>query len=245
MHLQLRLLALSLLIAVALALGLVKAILWLGFKEQLSYVIPLLPIFYAIIYPSLERQDWRRWTPSASTPSHHLYVDAKPRRWSGKLPVILAGVAAALTIHGALETAAWLGSGRAGFDRAHWFTSGASLFFDLLRGQAVPISGLRHAAFLGMDMALMSLVGGVCVGLMSPATPLLNGLMAGVIVSVWLGANQFSVLYGPLMIFSSQVTETFKIGWKWYYGLSTGLFLQAFSFAVCGELAARLRAKPR
>ena len=235
-----RLLAVSLVLSVALAMIFVKVVLLLGLHDQLVYVIPLLPVFYAIIYPVVEKH---RLAGIAGTGRSTAYVSLAPRGkpWNRRLPVIAAGAAASLLMHLVLATAAWLAADHAGIDRQHPWLGGFSLLHHLLRGDAVRFSGLRHAAFLGMDIVMMSAAGGLCVGLVSPSGALLNGLLAGVLVSVGLGVSQFEVLYGPLLTWSSQLSTAFQIGWKWYYGLSTGLLLQAFFFAVCSELAARLR----
>lgn len=241
---HLRLLALSLVVSASLALLFVRAALWLGLHDQLAYIVPLLPVFYAVIYPALEKRHLLDGLYSPSTRSH--VVLGRPGASSERrMPAILAGAAASLLAHFVLQAAAWLASGQGGFDSARPFSSGAALAFHLLIGDAVRFSGRRLAAFVGLDAAVMSLAGGLCVGALAPASALLNGLLAGVVVSMFLGASQFAAIYEALLAWSSRLNAAFKLAWPWYYGLSTVLLVQSFAFSVCAHFGSRLRAPAR
>lgn len=233
-----RLLAISLFIAILAAMALVKAILWLGMREQLNYVIPLLPVFYAIIYPILEKADSHKHPAPAS-----LYVSSLPaqKRWSGKLLAIMGGVLASLLAHLALETTAWLTTGQAQAGRPLWQQLDAEMLARWLHGDLVHLGGISQILFLSMEMLVVSIFGGLCVGLLSLNTSTLNGLLTGVIVAMWMGANQFASLYIGLLDWSLRLGPSLGQAWRWHYGLPAGLCLQAFIFAVCSGLGKRMK----
>jgi hypothetical protein len=162
-------------------------------------------------------------------------------RWSGKLLAILAGVLASLLTHLALETAAWLATGPVPAGGTLGHNLDAAMLLRWLHGDLVHLDGISQILFLSMEMLVISVFGGLCVGLLSPNTSTLNGLLAGVIVSIWMGANQFASLYIGLLDWSLRLGPSLGQAWKWHYGLPAGLCLQAFVFAICSGLGQRMK----
>ena len=233
MHWQL--LWISLVFSTLLAFGFVKFVLWMGMQNQLSLIIPLLPLFYAFIFPVLEKNYAR---PKSTQPSSALF--APQTWWSGKLIPIFLGLFISLSVQKSVEAISWF-SHRLFILEQGW-PAGSEISANLLawtRGDLIRFSGPLQIAFLTLQMLLISIFGGISTGYLSRTNPLLNGLLAGTMVASWMGANQFTPLYAAISDWSWKLESLF--GFEWHSGLLLGLLLQAFFFALFSGLGYRIR----
>lgn len=232
----------SLVASILLAVGFVKLILMAGMKQQLELILPVLPLFYTVVFPLMDKtipeEGPRRQSQKAAARA--------PRRWSGALNPILLGLGVGLALNLLLDLVCGLAyrrfvlaSGPTGLEP---LTPAAVLgwFFGEL-----PYSGVERLVIQALEMVVVSACAGVCVGLLSKTRPLLNGLIAGAIYAAWSGTNQYASVYETILGLSARLGD----GWpglqgRWNYGLLVALFLQVLLCAVCSGLAFRAPARP-
>lgn len=228
-----RVLGVCLAISVLLAFLLVEALLAFGFKEQLSLIVPLLPIFYAFVYPVIDRNASYTLPDAPSRPAPPTRTPLRPplppgARWSGRLGAVLWGLGASLGAYLLLELAAWVAYVRFAAEMPLPDWRGLSLG-DLLNwfgGGLIALDGGWEVAYTVCEMIVVSAAGGVAIGLTSRGDPLLEGLVAGAIVSMGFGINQFFFAYEEL---------SRRLG----LGMSVLVLLQTFLFALWAGLVFR------
>ena len=208
----------SLLVSMLLALGVIKSVRMFGIQqEQLNLIIPLLPVFYALVFPSLEKAFSK--SAGQSVRASLLFPPAAPhpKRWSGKLTAILMGALACVLAHFALE-----------WSLLKVFSAVNEAPFELV--------GRWKLLYLALELPLITAVGGLYVGMLSRSNALLNGLIAGVIASIFMGVLQYIPLYEALTVLSVRWGSVLGLDSQWSNGLVLGLFLQVFFFAVWSGL---------
>ena len=220
---QWQLLWVSLVVSMFLALGLIKSVRMFGIQQdQLNLIIPLLPVFYALVFPSLEKFFAKDAGRSAHTLHAYSPAPKTPKRWSGKLTPILMGALACVLAHLALE-----------WSLLKVFSAVNEAPFELV--------GRWRLLYLALEMPVITVIGGLYVGFLSRANALLNGLIAGVIASIWMGVSQYIPLYEALSVLSQRWGRTLGLDAQWSNGLVLGLFLQVFFFAAWSGLGFWLR----
>lgn len=236
MHWQL--LGASLAIATFLAFGLVKGVLFFGMSDQMNLVIPLLPILYGLIYPILERTRSSQQLKGASG-----YSAPRSGAFSGGLTLIAAGAVASVAAHVFIELAAWgvhkvwvLGQPIPGIHQLD-----AAWLGLLVRGELVPLEGAAKLWYLSLQMFLVSAFGGLCIGMLSPGNPMPTALIAGAIVAMWMGVNQYSGVLELFSDLSQSFADKAGVEWNSSTGLLIGLFMQTTLFAVWSGIAYRYR----
>jgi hypothetical protein len=208
----------TLAMAVLLSFLFIKLIVILNLKDYLGLVVPLLPVFYTIIYPILDRpfsKETRLKVKTGEIPPVQITTPSYFKRLS--FWRIAGGIAISLGIKFLMEFSYYgmlifLSDGSL---TNFWLRLDPVLIFELTRGN-LTVSSLD---FLLAEMILMSLAGGIWLGYSSKSRPLMEGVVAGTILSGIIAFTNLTPLYGEIKAVASRVT-----------GMSgSGLHLDLFS----------------
>lgn len=203
---NIRILVITLFFAVLFALAFIKIIILLDLKEYLTLVVPLLPVFYTIIYPILDRPFLSDEHKKAVESSSHKPIMIVTPSYFSNLSYfrILGGVLIALLIKFVMEFSQYA--------MLSFLTDGGInvlrkqidfvLIMRIVKGDLV----VSHILFLLIEMILMSCAGGIWVGYTSRKKPVMEGMIAGTILSVIIGFTNLTPLYHRINEVASQWT---------------------------------------
>lgn len=211
----------TLALAVVMSFIFIKLIVLLDLKDYLGLVVPLLPVFYTIIYPILDRPFSREIHQKVHrgeilpievvTPSYFRSLSAW--RIAGAI-IISLGIKFLMefTHYGMLI---FLSDGSlANF----WMHLDPALLFDLARGDLA----VSPIPFLFLEMIMMSLAGGIWLGYSSKSRPVMEGIVSGTLISIVIAFSNLTPLYGTIKNVTTRLT-----------GMSgEGLHLEIFSGVI-------------
>jgi len=200
----------------ALVVGLAQGILSPGRRDELSLMLPLLPLCNALVFPLLERI-----FPSEERRIASRIQGSAATGWTGKLDPILLAFLVGMLANAALDLLCGQVFQRFAPSQS---PSSASSFLDLLTGRADPFSGRWRLAYLMAELVVVSAIAGSLAGLLSELEAMLNGILTGAFLALWMAANQLASVYEALS-----------------NGLLAVLFVQVLLCAVFSGWAFRLK----
>lgn len=230
----------SFLLSVLISVGLVEGVVTMGRKEELGLMLPLLPLFNALLFPFLEKI-----IPSEEQRLNRRLEGRSATGWTGALDSVILGFLVGMIGNALMDLLAVFTYQRL---PAVWgaqvqaFSMPSAL--DLLTGHADPFTGHWRLIFLLGELLIVSAMAGLCAGLLSKGEAILNGLLTGAFLSLWMAANQYVSVYETLSNISGRVLgRMFGARWEWNYGLLLVLFLQVLLCAIFSGWAFRLKAR--
>ncbi|MHB8482881.1 MAG: hypothetical protein ACYDBV_09160 [Nitrospiria bacterium] len=219
----------------------IKLIILLDLKDYLGMVIPLLPIFYTIIYPILDspfsNTGQKRGRESVPAPiqiaSPSYFMNLSFWRITGAI-VISLGIkflmefsqyAVLLFLSDESLTDIWM--------RVDPF-----LLLRLLKGDLVH----SHLFMLFLEMILMGCMGGIWLGYTSKSRPIMEGIVAGTLLSGMIAFTNLTPLYGQI----NQVTSQWVglTGSKLHLELFSGVLVFTFLFSCWVLVGLKLKGRP-
>jgi hypothetical protein len=196
----------TLALAVLLSFLFIKLIILLDMKDYLALVIPLLPVFYTIVYPILDRpfsNETRRKVQRGAIPPIEIASPAYFRNLS------VWRIAGALAISAGIKFlmemtyfTMLLFLSKASLS-SFWMGLDPATLFRLARGDLAS----APLPFLFFEMMMMALAGGVWLGAASKTRPVMEGIVAGTILSVVLAFTNLIPLFGKIKTMTSSITR--------------------------------------
>jgi hypothetical protein len=228
-------------LAVLMSFLFIKIIVLLELKEYLGLVVPLLPVFYTIIYPILDGP-FSSINKKGRSPGGAPIEIATPSYFRNlSLWRIGTAVMIALAIKFLMEISLYgmilfLSQGSLS---DMWMRIDPALLLKLLKGDLVssPLS------MLFLEMLLMSSAGGIWLGYSSKTKPIMEGLLAGTLLSIIAAFTNITPIYAKINEMTSLVT-----GWsspKLSFELISGGLVSTFFFNCWVLFGIKLRAYHR
>ncbi|MFI5303849.1 MAG: hypothetical protein ACHQYP_03540 [Nitrospiria bacterium] len=211
----------TLAMAVLMSFLFIKLIVLLDLKDYLGLVVPLLPVFYTIIYPILDRPFLRETQQSVhrgdslpieiATPSY--FKNLSFWRITGAI-VISTGIKFLMEFSHFGMLLFLSDSSLANF----WMRLDPVLLLELAKGDLA----VSPTPFLFIELMMMSFAGGIWLGYSSKTRPLMEGVVAGTIISILIAFTNLTPLYGKIGKMTTEFT-----------GMSgQGLHLEIFSGVI-------------
>ena len=230
---NIRVLVITLVFSVLFAFIFIKVVVLLDLKEYLTLVVPLLPVFYTIIYPILDRPFLSgKHNKEVENTSGPILIRTPAYFSNLSYWRILGAVGMVLLIKFIMELAqyavvSYLSEGPT---RAFWLQMEPLLLLKMLKGDLV----VSHISILLVEMVLMSCFGGVWLGYTSKTRPIMEGLVAGTILSVVIAFTNLTPLYGKINEVASQWTGFLDS--RLHFEILSGVIAFTFIFS-CWVLA--------
>ena len=207
-------------------------------------IFPLIPILYAIVYEALEK---RRSGRSRSIPPSEAREEMKAAAATIFQNItferIVLDVGIRLLIKFALEvtlTATYLSAGN------HTFTETYGAFNieavgRFLRGDHPWLSGNEGIVVLALIALITGLGSGLWIGSTTKALPILEGVIAGAVVTVITTMTNLIVLYRHIEKLAEETVMTF--GYVTHVGFAVVISLQVLLYGLWSGMAYRTKAQ--
>lgn len=236
---------LSFLAAIGGAVGLVTLSRTFDLETYTTRIFPLIPILYAIVYEALEKRKGRgkyRSIPPA---------EAKEEMKSAAVTIfqnitaerIVLDVGVTLLIKFSLEvmlTAAYLSAGGHTFAEAYGAFN-IETIGRFLRGDHPWLAGSLGILVLALIALITGLGSGLWIGSTTKALPILEGVIAGAVVTVITTMTNLIVLYRHIEKLAEQTVESF--GYVTHVGFAVVVSLQVLLYGLWSGMASRAKAE--
>ncbi len=231
----------TLVLAVLGAFTFIKLIVLLDLQEYLGLVVPLLPIFYTIIYPMLDRpfsnEHAKKRGETAAVPvensSPSWFMNLSPWRIAGAIVISLGIKFLMESSQYAMILLISDGSLTHIGMRMDPF-----LMVRLFKGDLVD----SHRSMLFLEMIMMSCAGGIWLGYTSKTRPVMEGIVAGTLVSAVIAFTNLTPLYGQINQITSQWAGL--TGSKIHFELFSGVLVFTFLFSCWVLIGLKLKMNP-
>jgi hypothetical protein len=230
----------SFLVAIGGAVGLVIMSRTFDLETYTTRVFPLIPILYAIVYEVLEKRKTGRTRPIPPS-------EAKQEMKAGAAAIfqnitferIILDVGVSFLIKFSLEvllTAVYLSVGN------HTFTDAYGAFNietvgRFLRGDHPWLIGSGSALILALIALITGLGTGLWIGTTTKALPILEGVIAGAVVTVITTMTNLIVLYRHIEKLAEETVLTF--GYVTHIGFAVVISLQVLLYGLWSGMANR------
>lgn len=233
---------LSFLVAIGGALGLVTLSRAFDLETYTTRIFPLIPILYAIAYEALEKRKSgkTRSIPPAQA-KEEMKVAATTIFQNITFERIVLDVGMSLLMKFALEimlTAAYLAAGNLSFADAYG-TFNIDTVGRFLRGDHPWLSGSGGVLILALIALITGLGTGLWIGSTTKALPILEGVIAGAVVTVITTMTNLIVLYRHIERLAEETVLTF--GYVTHIGFSVVIALQVLLYGLWSGMAHRAK----
>jgi hypothetical protein len=235
---------LSFLAAIGGAVGLVTLSRVFDLETYTTRIFPLIPILYAIVYEALEKKKSgkTRTIPPAEA-REEMKAAATTIFQNITFERIVLDVGVSLLIKFALEvmlTATYLSAGNHTFAEAYG-TFNIETVGRFLRGDHPWLSGNEGVVDLALIALITSLGTGLWIGSTTKALPILEGVIAGAVVTVITTMTNLIVLYRHIEKLAEETVQTF--GYVTHIGFAVVVSLQVLLYGLWSGMACRAKAK--
>ncbi len=233
---------LSFLIAIGSAVGLVTLSRAFDLETYTTRVFPLIPILYALVYESLEK---RKRGKSKSIPPTQAKEEMKAgaatlfQNITAERIIIIVGVS--LLIKTTLElvlAGVYLSAGRQSFDEVYG-QFGIETIGRFLRGDHPWLAGNQGIFLLALIALITGLGTGLWIGTTTKAQPVLEGVIAGAVVTVLSTMTNMLVLYRTIENLAKESAESF--GYVLHAGFIVVITLQVLLYGLWSGMAYRAK----
>ncbi len=224
-------------IAVGGAVGLITLSRILDFDSYISRILPIVPIFYAIVYDVLERRKTGKSRKSAPSPREGtravLPVDAEAGITAGR---IIVDVAVSFVVKFSVEiflVALFLQFSGQAFSEAYGpFTIGTVGTF--LRGEHPWFTGREGLYLLSLVALFTSFVTGSWIGHTSKGNAILEGVLAGSLVTLINSMTNMLILYRTIEDMTIRLADS--MGYAMRAGFLVVMGLQVLLYGLWSGL---------
>ena len=232
----------SFLVAISGAVGLVVVSRTFDLETYTTRVFPLIPILYAIVYEVLEKRKTGR---TKSIPPS----EAKAEMKAGAATIfqnitferIVLDVGVSFMIKFGLEimlTAVYLTAGNLSFTEAYGAFN-IETVGRFLRGDHPWLSGSEGVLILALIALITGLGTGLWIGNTTRALPILEGVVAGAVVTVITTMTNLIVLYRHIEKLAEETVLTF--GYVTHIGFAVVISLQVLLYGLWSGMANRAK----
>lgn len=232
----------SFLVAISGAVGLVVVSRTFDLETYTTRVFPLIPILYAIVYEVLEKRKTGR---TKSIPPS----EAKAEMKAGAATIfqnitferIILDVGVSFMIKFGLEimlTAVYLTAGNLSFTEAYGAFN-IETVGRFLRGDHPWLSGSEGVLILALIALITGLGTGLWIGNTTRALPILEGVVAGAVVTVITTMTNLIVLYRHIEKLAEETVLTF--GYVTHIGFAVVISLQVLLYGLWSGMANRAK----
>ena len=235
---------LSFLAAIGGALGLVTLSRVFDLETYTTRIFPLIPILYAIVYEALEkRKSGRTKTIPPSQAKEEMKAAAATIFQNITFERIVLDVGMSLLMKFALEitlTATYLTAGGHSFADAYG-TFNIETVGRFLRGDHPWLNGNEGIMILALIAIITGLGTGLWIGTTTKALPILEGVIAGAVVTVITTMTNLVVLYRHIEKLAEETVMTF--GYVSHVGFAVVVSLQVLLYGLWSGMAYRAKCK--
>jgi hypothetical protein len=234
---------LSFLVAIGGAVGLVTLSRVFDLETYTTRVFPLIPILYAIVYEVLEKKKSRKVKSiPPSQAKEEMKAAAATIFQNITFERIVLDVGVSFLIKFALEvmlTAVYLSAGHLDFT-AVYGAFNIETVGRFLRGDHPWLNGSEGVLLLALIAFITSLGTGYWIGSTTRAQPILEGVVAGAVVTVITTMTNLIVLYRDIEKLAEQTVESF--GYVTHIGFAVVVTLQVLLYGLWSGMACRDKA---
>ncbi len=235
---------LSFLVAIGGAVGLVTLSKVFDPETYTTRVFPLIPILYAIVYEVLEKNKSKRKARSIppSEAKEEMKAAAATIFQNITFERIVLDVGVGFLIKFALEimlTSVYLSAGHLDF-AAVYGSFNIETVGRFLRGDHPWLAGSGGVLLLALIAFITSLGTGYWIGMTTKAQPILEGVIAGAVVTVLTTMTNLIVLYRQIEKLAEETVQTF--GYVTHIGLAVVVTLQVLLYGLWSGMACRDKA---
>jgi len=228
---------LSFSIAIGGAVGLITLGRVLDFDSYIARILPIVPIFYAIIYDVLERRKTRKSGKSAPYPREGTKVALPADAEAGITPGrIILDVAVSFIVKFSVEiflVVLFLRFGGQAFTEAYG-TFNIGTVGTFLRGEHPWLSGKDGIYLLALVAILSSIVTGSWIGHTSKGNAMLEGVLAGSVVTLVNSMTNMLVLYRTIEDMTVRLADS--MGYAMSAGFLVVIGLQVLLYGLWSGL---------
>jgi len=234
---------LSFLVAIGGAVGLVTLSRVFDLETYTTRIFPLIPILYAIVYEALERKKTGKTrTIPPSQAKEEMKAAAATIFQNITFERIVLDVGVSLLIKFSLEvmlTAVYLSAGHVTFTDVYG-TFNIETVGRFLRGDHPWLSGSEGVLLLSLIALITSLGTGYWIGTTTKAQPILEGVIAGAVVTVLTTMTNLLVLYRQIEKLAEETVKSF--GYAAHVGFAVVVTLQVLLYGLWSGMACRDKA---
>jgi hypothetical protein len=232
----------SFLVAIGGAVGLVVISRTFDLETYTTRVFPLIPILYAIAYEMIEKRKTGKARPIPPS-------QAKEEMKAGAVAIfqnitverIVVDVGVSFLIKFGLEvvlTAVYLAVGDQSFTDAYGVFN-IETVGRLLRGDHPWLIGSEGVVILALIALITGLGSGLWIGSTTKALPILEGVIAGAVVTVITTMTNLIVLYQHIEKLADETVQTF--GYVTHIGFAVVISLQVLLYGLWSGMAQRAK----
>ncbi|HEY6009479.1 MAG TPA: hypothetical protein VIU40_14225 [Geobacteraceae bacterium] len=236
---------LSFLVAIGGAVGLVTLSRVFDLETYTTRIFPLIPILYAIVYEAIEKKKSKGRARSIppSEAREEMKTAAVAIFQNITFERIIIDVGVAFLIKFCLEimmTAVYLSAGHSDFATVYGAFN-IETVGRFLRGDHPWLAGGEAVLFLALIAFITSLGTGYWIGNTTKAMPILEGVIAGAVVTVITTMTNLIVLYRHIEKLAEATVESF--GYVTHVGFAVVVTLQVLLYGLWSGMACRDKAK--
>ncbi len=233
----------SFLVAIGGAIGLVTLSRVFDLETYTTRIFPLIPILYAIVFEALEKKKARktRSIPPAQA-REEMKAAAVTLFQNITFERIVLDVGISLMIKFSLEimlTATYLSAGHLTFDGVYGAFN-IETVGRFLRGDHPWLAGGGGVLVLALIALITSLGTGYWIGTTTKAQPILEGVVAGAVVTVLTTMTNLLVLYRHIEKLAEETVRSF--GYVAHIGFAVVITLQVLLYGLWSGMACRDKA---
>jgi len=232
----------SFLVAISGAVGLVVVSRTFDLETYTTRVFPLIPILYAIVYEVLEkRKTGKVKTIPPSEAKEEMKAGAARIFQNITFERIVLDVGMSLLMKFSLEimlTAAYLAAGNQSFTEVYG-TFNIETVGRFLRGDHPWLAGSGGVIILALIALITGLGTGLWIGSTTKALPILEGVIAGAVVTVITTMTNLIVLYRHIERLAEETVLTF--GYVTHIGFAVVVSLQVLLYGLWSGMARRAK----
>jgi hypothetical protein len=233
---------LSFLVAIGGAVGLVVMSRTFDLETYTTRVFPLIPILYAIVYEVLEKRKTGKTKPiPPSQAKEEMKAAAATIFQNITVERIVLDVGVSFLIKSGLEvvlTAVYLSVGHYSFTDAYGAFN-IETVGRFLRGDHPWLGGSEGVLILALIALITGLGTGLWIGSTTKALPILEGVIAGAVVTVITTMTNLVVLYRHIEKLAEETVQTF--GYVTHIGFAVVISLQVLLYGLWSGMAHRAR----
>jgi len=235
---------LSFLVAIGGAVGLVSLSRIFDLETYTTRIFPLIPILYAIVYEAIEkRKTGKAKTIPPSQAKEEMKAAASTIFQNITFERIVLDVGMSLLMKFTLEltlTATYLAAGDHSFAQVYG-TFNIETVGRFLRGDHPWLSGSEGVLILALIALITGLGTGLWIGSTTKALPILEGVIAGAVVTVITTMTNLIVLYRHIEKLAEESVQTF--GYVTHVGFAFVVSLQVLLYGLWSGMAHRSKLK--
>jgi hypothetical protein len=234
----------SFLVAIGGAVGLVVISKTLDLETYTTRVFPLIPILYAIVYEMMEKRRTGKAKPiPPSQAKEEMKAAAASIFQNITVERIVLDVGVSFLIKCGLEvvlTAVYLSVGHYSFTDVYG-TFNIETVGRFLRGDHPWLGGSEGVLILALIALITGLGTGLWIGSTTKALPILEGVVAGAVVTVITTMTNLIVLYRHIEKLAEETVQTF--GYVTHIGFAVVISLQVLLYGLWSGMAYRAKLK--